>query len=172
MKIEYSFFLNLVYVWGLAIILVSVIYDYHANVHAILLLIAFSPILITHIILSYRITAWQTNKRFFLLSLLWFVKFSTFSMSELFNILINIDVLFVAWADLFLLIVLLFIIFLSFIFRIPFYFERTSGTKIIFIGILGLVLTLWISTMIVASLLDLYWTHTSLIIKSPFRGRF
>ncbi len=157
--------LKIVYIWGLVFFLVSVIYELQASARALLLLAAFVPIVIVHFRTSVHSSAWKTKKAFFILSLLWGIKFVSFGISEGLYFFAGQGISVLDWLDLLCLLMIALMVSFSFLFNNPFFYEKTKSRVIVLVGVLGLLLFLWTTAMVGLSLVDLQWTHSSLIKK-------
>jgi hypothetical protein len=126
----------------------------HAKIRAILLVIAFIPVVFAHIIISLHTKANKTNKTFFFLSLLWCTKLIVYVMNEGINLFFQKELLFLGWIDLFLLLIISLLVSLSFIIKNPFFYIRTDKNIYKAFGILALIFSGWITLQIIFVFID------------------
>lgn len=158
--------LTMVYIWGLVLLLVTTICDLRANVRAIILLIGYLPISIVHLNIFIGFLKRKARKFFVILTVLWASEVILVVLSEGLNFFYDTQVLPVDFLNLIVLIVIAVIVFISFLLNSPFFYAKTTSKTLVFAGILGLLCTLWVATMIALSFVDLYWSHWSYITKT------
>lgn len=158
-------YLKLVYIWGFSLFLFSLFYAYDLSVISrfAILMAAFTPILIAHIKISIDIVAWRTKRIFFILGILWVVRVMSFGIDDGLFLIIGQRISILGWLTDISLLFIAPMIFLSFLLKRPFFFTRTESNIFVFIGILGIILSLLdiimttIAIMQISGLLPIYW---------------
>ena len=158
MKDKHLLYLKIAYVWALSLMFLSLIVDLYASARAILLLLAFIPVAAVHIIVSLNILMVRVKiiKTFLFISIVWCIKVIVFAISEGLYFFFQAGVALLDWIDLFLLIAIALLTSLSFLLRTPFFYTKEGGKIVVFIGAIGLLLSLWSAIMLGLSLADMY----------------
>jgi len=146
------FYLTAVYIWGSCLILLLSIRDFSAAVYALLLLIAFFPILAVHISALSKLGDRWAKKGFLFLTLLWMGKCTFLLIGEGSHFFWQRGFLIVDWGDWVLSIMIALSLSFSFLRRNPFFYKRFERKSIIAIGVAGLLGSLWIIFLVGASL--------------------
>ncbi len=148
------FYLTAVYLWGGCLILLLNIRDFSATVHALLLLIAFFPILGVHLsVLSKRGDRWA-KKGFLFLTFQWTGKCIFLVIGEGSHFFWQRGFLIVDWVDWILSITIALSLSFSFLMRNPFFYKRYERKYVIPLGIAGLLGSSWFIFLAGLSLLS------------------
>lgn len=164
--------LALGYIWGLVSLLVTIIHDFHASARAIILLIGYCPIPIIHLKVAIGKFPWRSGKPFTVLTLLWCAEVILIIISEGLHLFGNSSTLTLDFITMTLFLIIALIVIISFLLNVPFLYMTTKSRTLVFVGIIGLLCTLWVATMISFSLIDLYWGHWSLITSGKKGARY
>jgi hypothetical protein len=143
MKDNYILFLKSAYGYFIILFVLIALLQPRAVARLILLSMAYVPIVAVHIIVVSKTSAHETNKLFFLLSVLWVVKFVSFLTYEGLSVFTDGPIA-LGWFDLFLLLFLAVIVAISFVFRVPFFYVKSNEKSWIAIGVIFLMLSVWI----------------------------
>ncbi len=156
MKDRYSLYLKIGYFSLFSIMTFSSIaMNYlHAYIRAILFFITFTPITIIHLIISKNINAIKTNKFFFLLSILWIIKYVVFITNEGMNFFFQEIFLILEWIDSYLLHIIALLVSISFILKKPFWYEKSAKSGYIALGIVLLAISVFGTLAITFGLME------------------
>ncbi|MBI4653415.1 MAG: hypothetical protein HY752_00210 [Nitrospirae bacterium] len=154
MKDKFLFYLGVAYAFVFSILVLLAIISLHANIRAIVLLITFMSVLVTHVIISLNIDASKTNKKFFYLSWLWGVKFTVFVINEGLNFFFLKEILILDWIDLFLLHIIALLVSVSFLMKNPFWYIKTENKSYIMVGVAGLIFSCLTTLIVILALID------------------
>lgn len=159
MKDKYLFYLNISYVLFFGMVPLSTFY-FHSNIRAILLLIAFIPVIVIHVTILLDLYA---SKPFIILSFLWITKFVFFAISEGLNYFLQKQLLLFEWIDVFLLLIIALMVSLSLLIKNPFWYVKAKSRIYRSAGVLTLIFSGWITLLMIIFLLD-FMGHSD----SPF----
>lgn len=141
MMAQYAFYLRGAYIWGIVLLFFSIWLNLYATTRALLLLVAFLPIVFVHLMMLFTIKTWRIKKSFLLLTILWSIKYITFAVSEGVYLFLKKEIPFLDWIDLVLLLIIGLAVSISFLIKNPFFFERDERKLIVFMGFVGLILS-------------------------------
>ncbi len=152
MKDKYLFYLNLSYVLFFGMVPLATFY-FHSNIRAILLLIAFIPVIVIHVKIFLDINA-CTGKPFIILSFLWITKLVFFAINEGLNYFFQNQLLLFEWIDVFLLLIIALMVSVSLLIKNPFWYVKAKSRIYRIAGVLALIFSGWITLLIIILILD------------------
>jgi len=150
------FYLTVVYIWGGCLILLLSIWDFPAPVHALLLLVAFFPILGVHLSVFSKLRDRWAKKGFLFLTFQWMGKCIFLVISEGSYFFWQRGFRIVDWIDLIFSLTIAVSVSLSFLRRNPFFYKRCEQKYILALGIAGLLGSSWIIFLVGLSLFSPY----------------
>lgn len=153
MKVRYIFYLKCAYIWGFGLLLLTILLNLYAAVRVLLLLVAFFPIVVMHIITLLSTGVWMKKKAFFLLTILWSIKYVALAIGEGDYLFWQNGIPTLDWLSLILLLIIGVLVSLSFFKRAPFFLERDERKVIMLVGFLGLLLSVCTTAMVCLSVL-------------------
>jgi hypothetical protein len=154
MKEEILLQLQASYAFLVGMVILLAILPIHAQMRALLLSITYLFVLVTHIIAGRTMRGEETNKMFFLLTVLWIIKLSIFLLNEGLNFFFQRAALILDWLDLMFLFAIAFLISLSFIGKKPFWYMKAKRRITMVFGIVAFLFLGWVSLQFIKSFMD------------------
>ena len=154
MKDKFLPYLEISYGFVFSVEILLAIISFHAQIRATILLLAFLGVLLTHIVICVNRDVSKPSKSFFYLSCLWVVKVLVFVVNEGLNIFLRKTILILDWIDLFVLLIIAFLVFISFLIKKPFWYISNGGKLSFIFGIVSLLFLGWVTSKIILSLID------------------